>query len=282
MTLRKPARLLFQRVKCGWSLTVNQSPPPPFARGLGLTLGLIATLLVITLLNAPLASAQDVPPARPANTQVSPSSKPVPRQHDRSTWHAPKDTPKDTPKDAPKEAGPKPAEVATPVASPPAETPAATAQPADDRLPFMTSNERDSHEQPSSAAGLLLRTLGALLLIVGLIVAAAWGMKRFGGARFGTPQEDAPPLAVLNSLSLGERRSLTIVRFGDRTLLLGSTAHSVTLLAEAESDDFPPRARSVADILNEDKPMAFANELFSATEQLDVQMERRRGDNSTI
>ena len=88
-------------------------------------------------------------------------------------------------------------------------------------------------------------------------------------------------MAVLNSLSLGERRSLTIVRFGDRTLLLGSTAHAVTLLAEAEPDDFMPPARSVADLLNDDNPMAFSHELFSATEQLGVQMETRRGDHST-
>jgi flagellar biosynthetic protein FliO len=145
----------------------------------------------------------------------------------------------------------------------------------------MAGDERDSREQPPTATGLLIRTLGALLIIVGLIVAAAWGMKRFGGARFGTPKENAPPLAILNSLSLGERRSLTIVRFGDRTLLLGSTANSVTLLAETETDDLMPPARTVAEILNDDKPAIFSQELFSATEHLDEQLETRRGVNST-
>jgi flagellar biosynthetic protein FliO len=137
----------------------------------------------------------------------------------------------------------------------------------------MAGTERDNQEQPPTATGLLIRTLGALLLIVGLIVVAAWGMKRFGGARFGTAQENAPSLAILNSLSLGERRSLTIVRFGDRTLLLGSTAQSVTLLAEAETDDFTQPARSVAEILNDDKPAIFSQELFNATEYLDEPLE---------
>jgi flagellar biosynthetic protein FliO len=145
----------------------------------------------------------------------------------------------------------------------------------------MAGDQRDSREQPPTATGLLIRTLGALLIIVGLIVAAAWGMKRFGGARFGTPKENAPTLAILNSLSLGERRSLTIVRFGDRTLLLGSTANSVTLLAETETDDLTPPARTVAEILNDDKPAIFSQELFSATEHLDEQLETRRGVNST-
>jgi len=54
-----------------------------------------------------------------------------------------------------------------------------------DRLPFMADTDRESHEAAPSTTGLMLRTLGALLLIIGLIVAAAWGMKRFGGPRFG-------------------------------------------------------------------------------------------------
>ena len=83
---------------------------------------------------------------------------------------------------------------------------------ANDRLPFMADSQRDNLDQAPSTGGLLLRTVGALLLIVGLILAASWGMKRFAGARFGAPKEDAPQLAILNSLSLGDKKSLAIVR----------------------------------------------------------------------
>lgn len=239
-----------------------------------MTILLIAILLLITLTNAPLALAQNASPAdKPATTQVSSSVNTPPRQRKRASWRIPKEVPKEAPKEAEIAAAPTPQSLTTPtLATPP--------QSAEDRLPFMANSETDSHDQPPSASGLLLRTLGALLLIVGLIVAAAWGMKRFGGARFGTPQENAPALAVLNSLSLGDRRSLTIVRFGDRTLLLGSTAHAVTLLAEAETDEFSPPARSVADILSDEKPTLFSQELVSATAQLDEQLETRRGVHS--
>jgi flagellar biosynthetic protein FliO len=135
-------------------------------------------------------------------------------------------------------------------------------------LPFMAERESEAHEPAPSAGGLLLRTLGALLLIVGLIIAAAWGMKRFGGARFGAPKEDAPALAVLNSISLGEKRSLAIVRFGDRTLLIGSTAQSVTLLAETETEEIVPHFQSVAEILNETPASPFDAELSTASSQL--------------
>jgi flagellar protein FliO/FliZ len=232
-------------------------------RFLNLPLAVIATLLLITSVHTPLVTAQE-----PANKPATQGSRL------RGTWRSRHPV---LSAEAPKEAEPTPVVVTTPAPASPLQTPAAVPLPADDRLPFMAANERDGREQPASASGLLLRTLGALALIVGLIVAVAWGMKRFGGGRFGTPQENAPPLAVLNSLSLGDRRSLTIVRFGDRTLLLGSTSHAVTLLAESEVDEFPPLARSVADILNDEKPAVFSEELFSATARLDEPVETRRG-----
>jgi flagellar biosynthetic protein FliO len=269
MTLRKsvqPFLHRFQRqIRCLRLQSPSRPPTMPF-----LTLSLIASLLLITLITPALASAQDaIPTNTPANPQVSLPAKPRQRVRIRLSRPAP---------NPPQEAEPTPVPAALAVSPEP--TPVASPPPADDRLPFMASEEVEAHGQPPSTMGLLVRTLGALLLIVGLIVAAAWGVKRFGGARFGTPLENAPPLAVLNSLSLGERRSLTIVRFGDRTLLLGSTAHTVTLLAEAETEDFGPRPRSVADILDDGNSTTFSQELFSAREHLDEQQETRRGYHS--
>jgi len=138
-----------------------------------------------------------------------------------------------------------------------------------DRLPFMVDTDRENRETAPSTTGLMLRTLGALLLIIGLIVAAAWGMKRFGGPRFGAAREDAPELAVLSSIALGERRSLSIVRFGHRTLLLGTTPQAVTLLAESEQINVTTPVRSVAEILNDKEPVHFSAELITAGQRLD-------------
>jgi flagellar biosynthetic protein FliO len=159
---------------------------------------------------------------------------------------------------------------AQPAASPQSQPDSAN----NERLPFMNQTDTDSQESTPGVAGLLLRTVGALLLIVGLIVAVSWGMKRFAGARFGAPKEDAPQLALLNSLSLGDKRSLAVIRFGSRTLLVGSTAQNVTLLAEDEIDDFATTPRSVADFLNDEQPvefqqpLEFAEQLANATGQL--------------
>ncbi len=150
---------------------------------------------------------------------------------------------------------------------PPTTTPADTTQAppplqADERLPFMAESSNPQEQAAPSTGGLMLRTLGALLLIVGLIVAAAWGMKKFGGARFGKVADDAPELSILNTVALGDKRSLAIVRFGNRNLLLGSTVQSITVLADEKISE--NEFRSVADILSHEPYESFADELALA------------------
>ncbi|HYE74505.1 MAG TPA: hypothetical protein VEF04_14295, partial [Blastocatellia bacterium] len=67
-----------------------------------------------------------------------------------------------------------------------------------DRLPFMIE-ERQEAPAPSGA-GLIMRTLGALMLIVGMIAAGAWALKKYGGSRFGSASPDAPALQVMSSV----------------------------------------------------------------------------------
>ncbi len=125
-----------------------------------------------------------------------------------------------------------------------------------ERLPFMTQPPETAVEAAPSAGGLLLRTTGALLLIVGLIAAAAWGLRRLGGAPFGGADNSAVELTLIGTLSLGERRQLSAVRFGDRLLLIGATAQAITLLAahEERPRSYIPPMRSVADLLAADQP----------------------------
>lgn len=120
------------------------------------------------------------------------------------------------------------------------------------RLDFMHEDGRGEPAEAPSAAGTFARTLGALLIIVGLVVAAGWGLRRFGGPRFGAAPEGAPELRVLNTVGLGDRRSLLVVRFGGRELLVGSTAQAITLLCVNDGEPAlapVPTARSVAELL---------------------------------
>jgi flagellar biosynthetic protein FliO len=139
----------------------------------------------------------------------------------------------------------------------------------DDRLDFMIHDEHGTNVEQPSSIGMMARALGALLLVIGLLVASAWCLRRLKGKTFSGSREDAQ-LTVLTTVSIGDKRSLTVVRFGERTLLLGSTQQSVTLLATDDDDSLPPvesPARSVAEVLSasEDdaptQPPSFAAEL---------------------
>jgi flagellar biosynthetic protein FliO len=158
-----------------------------------------------------------------------------------------------------------------------------TSQGADERLPFMEQTHNENEAEAPSAAGLLARTFGALLLIVGLLAALAWGLRRFGGAQLGREAEDAPELAVLATISLGDRRSLSAVRFGDRLLLLGSTAQAITLLAAQgrRPRHLPPPRRSVAELLAADEPRAFEQALNRASERLEERADTKTADTKT-
>lgn len=144
-----------------------------------------------------------------------------------------------------------------------------------ERLPFMAQPTESAMETAPSAGGLLLRTLGALLLIVGLIVATAWGLRRLGGTAFSGADNRTVELTLVGTLSLGDRRQLSAVRFGDRMLLIGSTAQAITLLAARDErpPSYTPPMRSVADLLAEDQAPApehanFARALARADERL--------------
>jgi flagellar biosynthetic protein FliO len=157
--------------------------------------------------------------------------------------------------------------------------------PADDeRLAFLDEGRvGESNESAPGALGLMARTLGALCLIVGLIFAASWGLRRFGGARFGQTGEHASQLSVLSSVSLGDKRSLAVVRFGGRVLLIGSTGQAITLLAEDEDegearDEAAPPARSVAELLSRDAAGAFEHEFVMAGERLEEARPAFRGN----
>jgi flagellar biosynthetic protein FliO len=147
--------------------------------------------------------------------------------------------------------------------APPAPSPVADEEPLGDRLPFALDDEDPAEVEAPSATGLLIRTFGALCLIIGLIVAGAWALRRLGGARFGA-SADAPELSVIANVALGDRRSLSVVRFGERTLLVGSTPQGITLLASEGPEPSAPPIRSVADLLDAGDIDAFPNELGRA------------------
>ena len=132
----------------------------------------------------------------------------------------------------------------------------------DDRLPFMQTEQTATAPAEPSNAGLMIKSLGAMLLIVGLIFFGAWGLKKFGFGGFKAKDSaDTLTLSIVSTLSVGTNCSLSVVQFGQRTLLVGSSPQSFTLLADEtnEAEYSATNSRSVAEMLAEEN--SFAEEL---------------------
>lgn len=149
----------------------------------------------------------------------------------------------------------------------------------DEAIPFMREQEKEAQTSGVSTGGLMVKTLGAMLLIVGLIFFGAWGLKKVG---FNPLKKelagDMPDLSVLSSVSLGTNRTLSVVKFGTRVLLVGSTAQSFTLLADkgemtADETEFSTsNPRSVGEMLAEE---AASNETQAAFERDFIEAQKR-------
>ena len=146
-----------------------------------------------------------------------------------------------------------------------------------ERISFMKKNEQINREQPGTGS-LLMKTFGAMFFIVGLVIFGGWGLKKLGfGLNVAEKSENAPDLNILSTVSPKNGQNLSVVRFGERVLLVGSTAQSFTLLAEdviseeifGIDSSFETKHRSVAEMLAQDDA-DFEAELEAAAENIRI------------
>ena len=92
-----------------------------------------------------------------------------------------------------------------------------------------------------------------LLIVLAVIGVCAWLLRR-------TPlvRRTGKILAVKDSLSLGTRERLLVVRFDDRNLLLGVNSQRITLLSECDASQepreataAPPETRSFLELMGQ-------------------------------
>ena len=86
-------------------------------------------------------------------------------------------------------------------------------------------------------AGTAVHMALALLLVLAVIFAAYWLLRRYGGKWGIGPAGRGGMLRLLAHLSLGPRKSIVVVRFMHKNLVLGVTEHNITLLTEETADD---------------------------------------------
>lgn len=82
-----------------------------------------------------------------------------------------------------------------------------------------------------SIGDLAFRLLGSLIVVVGLLLLIARGVNR----RFKAPA--GATVQVVHRQALGRGQGVAVVSVGTRVLVLGTTEHQVTLLAEVEPEE---------------------------------------------
>lgn len=79
----------------------------------------------------------------------------------------------------------------------------------------------------TSLVGSMIQVVLALALVLCLIVAAAWLMRRFSLA----PRSGNGQMRVVSGVMVGQRERVVIVEVGEQWLVLGVTAQNVNLLS---------------------------------------------------
>lgn len=82
----------------------------------------------------------------------------------------------------------------------------------------------------------------ALLLILAVILVGFWILRRFGPKIGIGPAGRGGMLRMMAQLALGPRKSVVVVRFLNKDLVLGVTEQNITLLTEVPSHHDSPKA----------------------------------------
>lgn len=89
----------------------------------------------------------------------------------------------------------------------------------------------------SGFGGSLFRLLIGLVVVVGLVLAVWFVMKRLQRGRFPGSPLDSELVDVVATTALGPNRFLHLVRVGDELVLVGATDHAITPVMRVGNDE---------------------------------------------
>ena len=92
----------------------------------------------------------------------------------------------------------------------------------------------DTTTQPAGAGLSSLKTILALVIVLALILGAAWAARRFLPFLPQRPQKN-DQIQLLSMRALGPRKSIHLLQVDGHRLLIGSTDTNIRLLKELES-----------------------------------------------
>ncbi len=107
----------------------------------------------------------------------------------------------------------------------------------------------------------IVSMIGTVVLMIGVFVAAYY-VSKFVGKNYKPRYGFSKAITVIDSTNIGKDRSLLVVKAAGKVLLIGSTAHEITLLSELDADQFT-EAQEAQDPLKKDFVSTFRDVLKS-------------------
>ncbi len=132
----------------------------------------------------------------------------------------------------------------------------------------ITQNSHAPNEAAETFSGNALPTLakmvGALFLVIVCIYFGVYLLKKTVGAKYGCGNR-LNALEVLETAGIGPKQSVTLVRVGEKSVLLGITGEHISMLTELNSEETKAVFATVPD---ETEPDAFSRMLSNAAAQM--------------
>jgi len=112
--------------------------------------------------------------------------------------------------------------------------------------------------EPISGGSSLIRGLGSLILVIGLILGLSWAFRKYGPGQL-RAGGSGNHFKFIQNFPLGQKKYLSLVEVEGRKLLLGITDHQISLLKSFE--EFPyseaveqmDGVKTVSELLEESK-----------------------------
>lgn len=124
----------------------------------------------------------------------------------------------------------------------------------DNSVAFYELSGNDREKETESPAGVsVIRVFISLLVVLGMAYLTIIALRKYADVRPGMAGAQRR-IRVVENLSLGPGRSVHLVEIGSRKLLIGSTATSVTMLAELDAQDVSNDASVALSSREEQRP----------------------------
>ncbi len=92
---------------------------------------------------------------------------------------------------------------------------------------------QSAHSEPSA-----WRAFGSTLLVIGIAGGALWAFRKYGMKRF--PGSGGGRLKVMETLALGDRRFVSLLRADEEQFLIAMSPQGITLLARMDGVETAP------------------------------------------